>query len=167
MSRKEIAETLRTLKVEDVFTVFTNPTTVREDTLIIQVLEMLVKDPLTHVVYVVDAAGKLKGVIGDTEVLRWLSFQAAEGRAPKGLEYFDRTVDTMIFALGTQARHFMSISKTLKPKDVLVDALNTMLASGQEELPVVDENNVVIGDLSCLEVIYGMLKTLESKKFKP
>lgn len=166
MSKKEIAEALRNLKIEDVSGVFTNPTVVREETPIIQVLEMLVKDPLTHVVYVVDGTGKLKGVIGDKEVLQWLAFQA-EGKVPKGLSYFDKTVDTLIFAMGTQARHFMGPSKAVKTKDNLVNALDTMLASGQEELPVVDNNNVVIGDLSCLEVIYGMLKTIQGRSPMP
>ena len=162
-----IAEALRTIKVEDVFMIMTNPTTVPENTPITQVLEMLVKDPLTRVVYVVDETRKLKGVIGDKEVLQWLSFQASEGKVSRESGYFERTIDTLIFAMGTQAKHFMSLSKTVKSRDSLVNALDIMLSSGQEELPVVDENNVLVGDLSCLEVIYGMLKVLEGKSPKP
>lgn len=121
-----------------------NATIVRENDSIEKVIDSMLADKKSRSVYVTDKKGSLVGIIPVKEALDFLAPQFVEGK-------FELTKD--IFA--HKARHLMRVPLSVALDTPLEKALELLIESGFEELPVIEKGKIV-GDLNCLEVIEAL-----------
>ena len=124
-----------------------------EDATIEKVVQVILKDPKTRCVYTIDKQGKLTGIITLTTLAKY----ALSSAVPHPLWNF-RTIDFV-------ADHLAGTIKTepvsIHDNDDLESAFQTMFNHDLEELPVVDDEGKVIGNLDMLELL---TTTLEQEK---
>ncbi len=133
------------MKVLDCYKKITkNAPIVGENDSIEKVIDAMLADKKSRSVYVVDSKGELSGIIVVKEALDFLAPRFFGGQSAKlrGL-------------LATRARHIMKAPVFVSPKTPLEEALELLIESRLEELPVI-ENGKIVGDLNCLEVIDAM-----------
>ena len=124
-----------------------------EDATIEKVVQVILKDPKTRCVYTIDKEGKLTGIITLTTLAKY----ALRSSVPHPLWNF-RTIDFV-------ADHLAGTIKTepifVHDRDDLETAFQKMFNHDLEELPVIDENGKVIGNLDMLELL---TTTLQERK---
>jgi len=112
-----------------------------------EVVDRVLGDPRTRSAYVVDGQRKLIGMIGLTQMLK-----AIQG----SLSLFDRgRQQTRIkrAPLPFSVEDYMVKPVTVTEDDKLLNALEKMIKHGLEDLPVVDENGVLAGELNGFEIL--------------
>ncbi|NPA74824.1 MAG: CBS domain-containing protein [Euryarchaeota archaeon] len=135
------------LRVGDVRTLITKKaTTVSEDAPVSEVARKLIEDPKTHTVYVIDSSERLVGIIPLTEILQYLYYEDIP------VEFITYSFPLM-YSKDVRARDIMLPPICVKDSDTLTDAFRTMFENKLMELPVVDSDMHVIGDLNGLELI--------------
>ena len=109
------------------------------------IIEIISKNPASRSVYVVDDEGKLVGIISVKEVLTIL-----------GARYLQKRGVTVVHEiLAKTAADIMRDAEFVSPDDDLEHALKVAVVHNLEDLAVV-ENNRVIGNLDCFELIEGI-----------
>lgn len=134
--------------VRDAFRlVVTEPIIVTSDMNLREVLEQVLEDPRTRSAYVVDDKHRLKGMIALKQMLEAIAGSLAlfepGGRPSKG--------GRASVPFSVEECMFMPV--TVAEDDRLIEALTKMMANGQEDLPVVDEDDVLIGELNGFEIL--------------
>ncbi|WP_368505127.1 CBS domain-containing protein [Alkalihalophilus sp. As8PL] len=114
--------------------------------------KMTKAEPVNRSIYVVDESNKLLGIITLKELLKVL---AVRGGISSG-EIPTRGKLLCYISANTTAKDIMRPPTSVKTTDSLEKALEIFVSHGLEELPVVDENNVVIGDLDAYELLGEM-----------
>ena len=121
-----------------------------EEVSIEKVVQVILRDPKTRCVYTIDEKGKLTGIITVTTLAKYALCSAV----PHPLWNF-RTIDFV-------AEHLAGTISTdpvfVHDEDNLETAFQTMFNHDLEELPVVDDNGKVIGNLDMLELLTTVLK---------
>jgi len=127
--------------------VVTNPIVVTKDMHLHEVIDRILSDPRTRSAYVVDEKRRLIGMIGLKQML-----SAIEG----SLSLSQKNGD----AAGHRARNVPSLAEdcisepvTICEDDQLSTALKRMLRHNLEDLPVVDQDGVLIGELNGFEIL--------------
>jgi len=133
--------------VKEVHKLLTKPSLVNENASLKEVVESITEDPKTRAVYVIDDDKKLKGIIVLKAVLKsaflesipepYLSFSSLMSVRPKIKE----------------ARDMMVPPIYVKERNTIKDAFILMMQNDLEEIPVVDDDLKVIGDLNMLEIL--------------
>lgn len=155
----ERVERLRLEKVQDVsHLVASKPATVPEDAPIEKVLDEFVSDPKRRIVCVVDSERKLVGVISLMELLIYIGVHA--GEAVESFAHLTPYEAGLRYMMGSQAKHVMKEAISVKSNDRLLDALNIMEQTGLEELPVVNDQGIIVGEIHGLEILIETLKLL-------
>jgi len=155
----EGVERLRLEKVRDIFRlIVSKPAVVPEDARIEEVLNEFVNDPRRRIVCVVDSEQKLVGLISLTELLIYIGVHA--GEAVKSFTHLTPYEAGLRYMMGNQAKHVMREAISVKSDDKLLDALNMMERTGLEELPVVNDEGMIIGEIHGLEILIETLKLL-------
>ncbi len=140
-------------RVKDIMELITREAPiVHENSPLLNVLEEMVKDPKTQSVYVVDKDGKLCGIITMSIALQYLYYPYIP---PEYLE-FDISVVEGVNAL---ARDVMLPPIYVREEDSLKDAFQKMFEYHLQEIPVVDNDLHVVGDLHGMELIQGWLES--------
>lgn len=143
------------MKVKEIHrTITIEPPIVYEDDSIEKVVEVLLKDPRSRSVYVVNRKDELTGIIPTSVILKTTHILKGKKTVSK-----EDTYDALKISKAKVAKDIMLPPTYVFEDEDIVDALEAMVSEKIEELPVVDKNKRVIGDLNCLEVI----KTLWSK----
>ena len=139
------------MKVKDVMNIVTQGATiVEEDSSIREVAKKLIEDPKTTTLYVVNKNKKLIGIVTIGTLLRYLY---PEDIPPEYLEF-----DISIFqAKNLQAKDIMAPSIFIKKEESVGEAFRKMFEYKIWELPVVDDDMHVIGDINGLELIHAWL----------
>jgi len=109
------------------------------------VIGRIVEDPRTRSAYVVDSRQRLLGMIGLKQMLTAVERSLAvfdKGRAAKRIAPPPFSVEDYMF-----------MPVTVSPDDRLISALKKMIEHDFEDLPVVDENGYLIGELNGFEVL--------------
>ena len=137
------------MKVKQIHKIYTiEPPLVYEDTPLKEVIEVLLKDPKSRSIYVVNKEKKLKGVISTNILLKTTHFL-------KGKRTL-RKEDALNAYKISSAKVAIDISHppifVFEDTDIL-KALEIMIEENVQEIPVVDSKKVVIGDLNCLEIL--------------
>jgi len=136
---------MKKIKVKKVRRLITiKPTLVRENATLHQVAKDLISDPKTRAVYVVDEERRLKGIITLESIMKYAF------RHHLGVESIHPPVK---FLTAERAEEIMIPPVYAKEEDTLEETLGKMLRHELEELPVVDEDLKVIGDLNMLEIL--------------
>lgn len=118
---------------------------VKIDTSIEDIIEIVSGDTASRSVYVIDEEEKLVGIISVKEILNIL-----------GAKYLrKRSVVLAHGILAQTAADIMRDAESVSPDDDLDEALKKSVLHGIEDLPVV-ENDKIIGNLDCFELIKGI-----------
>jgi CBS domain-containing protein/predicted transcriptional regulator len=136
--------------VRDAFRlIVTEPIIVTREMGLREVVEKVLQDPRTRSAYVVDSKHRVVGMIALREML-----EAIEGslslfenvRPPTRLRQRRKSIPFSV-------EEHMFKPVTVAEDDRLMDALGKMIEHGQEDLPVVDEDGVLIGELNGFEIL--------------
>jgi CBS domain-containing protein len=141
---KKFIETL----VGDVYEqIVKKPSVVRRDSKIKEVIESMLQNPLSRKVYVVDADGKLLGMVNTETVLRLIGYRVGV-RELGGLSFYRFMRDMFKEEVSTLIAPTRSVTRDTK----LTEALDTMIREHVNDLPVVDADGRLIGELVSLEL---------------
>lgn len=134
------------MKVRDCFTTVTPEVDlVSGDARIEDVIRIISKNPASRSVYVVDADGKLAGIISVKDVLNII-----------GAKYLQKgSIAALREIMATSAADIMRDAEWVGPDDDLEQALKVAVMHNMEDIPVV-ENEKVVGNLDCFELIKGI-----------
>jgi CBS domain-containing protein len=125
-------------------------TTVNEDESIGSIARKIVEDPKTQTVYVVNKKNELVGIIPVNEILQYLYYEDIP------VEFITYSFP-LSYGNEVCARDMMMPPTYVKDNESLSDAFRVMFEHKLMELPVVDENMHVIGDLNAMELIEAWL----------
>ena len=109
------------------------------------VIERLSQDSSTRAVFVTDKNFHLLGVISVREIFAVIGTKYMQDRGPSIAREL----------MATKARDIMGPPFFVQPQDDLQKALKYAVQDEHYDIPVV-ENNVLVGNLNCLEIIDGL-----------
>jgi CBS domain-containing protein len=130
---------------------------IQEDEPIYEAVKKIASSKRSKIACVVDKGGKLKGLLTPRDVLEELEvrkFGGIRGRFFAGPE-------VLHLLTSKYAKDIMSAPVSVHVNDRVGDAINTMLDHGFYELPVVDDDMKVIGEISYFDII---ISSAESQK---
>ena len=128
---------------------------VEVDTTVEDIIDIISRNPASRAVYVVDEEEKLVGIISVREILNIL-----------GAKYLrKRSIMVAHGILAKTAADIMRDAECVSPDDDLEDALKVSVIHNLDDLPVV-ENDRVIGDLDCFELIKGITEQHKMEREK-
>lgn len=136
--------------VRDAFRlIVTEPIIVTKGMGLREVVERVLADPRTRSAYVVDSKNRVIGMIALKEML-----EAIEG----SLSLFERVrpparLKPRRKSIPFSVEEHMFTPVTVTEDDRLIDALGKMIEHGQEDLPVVDDGGILIGELNGFEIL--------------
>jgi CBS domain-containing protein len=128
--------------------------TVPENMAIFEAVKKIADRIRGKIACVVDKEGKLKGLLTPRDILEALEvrkFGGVRGRFFAGPE-------VLHFLTSKYARDIMSAPVSVHVNDGVEDAINTMLDHGFYELPVVDKDMKVIGEISYFDILINSLE---------
>jgi CBS domain-containing protein len=145
---ERIADELSYRYVRDAYRlIVTNPIIVTKGMALHEVVDRVLADPRTRSAYVVDEKGRLVGAIGLTQMLA--AIQGSLSLFEKGRQQ----TRTKKVPLPFSVEEYMVRPVTVTEDDRLLSALEKMMKHGLEDLPVVDDNNALIGELNGFEIL--------------
>ena len=150
---------VETVKIKDMrmlvspYSVFVNKHETLDD-----IAKMFIADPSLKSVYVVDDKQQLVGSI----TLRKLIKHEFMNLIPTSFEYFD----ALEFIGSKSAEDIMIAPFFIKDDDTLKTAFIKMYENDLEELPVVDDNLHLIGNLNLIELLTILIEKKEQKANK-
>jgi CBS domain-containing protein/predicted transcriptional regulator len=112
-----------------------------------EVVDRVLADPRTRSAYVLDGRRRLLGMIGLTEML-----SAIQG----SLSLFDKVKaqpKTKDARMQFSVEEYMTKPVAVTEDDRLLLALEKMMKYGLEDLPVIDEDNILVGELNGFEIL--------------
>jgi len=124
----------------------TTPSLVREDATLRQIAELLINDPATREVYLVDEEKRLFGVITLRRLARFVFTHDVPDPSS--------ATDLLDLVSARNARD-LAIERGIfvGEDDSVGHLLDVMFRNDVDEIPVVDEANVVVGNIGMLELI--------------
>ena len=139
-------------KVGDIYQLLTcQAKTVSENSSKQEVIEvMLSGSPMARAVYVVDDVGKLKGIITLGHIMKGLAVQQGLATRDNNFKSPYKLLQYSPFGL---AKDIISPPVYVTKETNLQEALEKMVFQRINELPVVDEAGMVIGDLNAFELL--------------
>jgi len=120
-----------------------------------EVVVRIAEDRETMVACVVDEAGRLKGLITPRELLR-----EVEVREFGVTRYRFFGAELLHLLTSRYAKDIMSPPISVKPDDSVDKAITTMLDNRFYEVPVVDAEGKVIGEINYFGIIVGSVEAL-------
>lgn len=111
---------------------------------------MLSGSPMSRAVYVVDETGHLKGIITLNSIMKGIAVQ--QGLNPGDMDFTSPFKLLRYLPSGT-VKDIMRPPLLLTKNTKLQEALEIMVSERIDELPVVDEDGKVIGDLNAFELL--------------
>jgi CBS domain-containing protein len=143
-TEKRFSETL----VGDVFDqIVKRPTTVTGESTINDVIEGMLGNPVSRKVYVVDEQEKLLGMVNTDTVLRLIGYRTGV-RELGAMSFYRFLRDMFKEKVGT----IMCPTRSVTKDDDLKKALEIMIKDHVNDLPVVDLEGRIIGELVSLEL---------------
>ena len=144
----EMKKSFSDLVVEDVFELIVkDPTTIDSGSKIRQVFDEFLKNPVSRKVYVVNEEGKLMGAVTTETLLRLLGYRV-------GVREFANWSlwRLMRDMLKEGVEGVIDKVPTVKRTDKLTKALKIMVEDHFTDLPVVDEEGKLVGELNSYEI---------------
>ncbi len=128
-----------------------------EEDLIYQAVEKIAADRETLIACVVDSDGKLKGIITPREVLKTVEVREFETvRYP-----FFEGAEILGLLTSKYAKDMMSAPISVREDDEVEKAINIMLDAGFYEVPVVDKEGRVLGEINYFAIIISSIEYLK------
>ncbi|MEM2901092.1 MAG: CBS domain-containing protein [Thermoplasmata archaeon] len=155
MSAKMVKEEL----VGDVFErIVTTPAKVSRGQTLKEAVEAILKVPITRKVYVVDSTGKLEGVIKVETILRHAGYRM--GVRKSGIASYFKMLSEVF---KDKVEDIMEKPITVTKKDTIARATKLMVENHLNDLSVVDENGILIGEINSMEILSASIKLFEDK----
>jgi CBS domain-containing protein len=130
-----------------------------EEDLVYQAVEKIAADRETMLACVVDKDGKLKGIITPREVLK-----TVEVREFETIRYpFFEGAEILGLLTSKYAKDMMSAPISVREDDEVEKAIDIMLDYGFFEVPVVDEEERVLGEINYFNIIIGAIDYLKQE----
>lgn len=150
---------MRLIRVDDISNLISKKTTtVRKNATVFEIAEAMIEDPKTRTVYVVDKKNRLKGLIPVIYFVKVIFHEYVPDeylyfKVMKPIEFdMIQSMDTI------EASDIMLSPIFVKSDESLKTAFQRMFSSGLKEVPVVNDDMEVIGDLNILEMIEAWLE---------
>lgn len=157
---ERVADELSFRYVRDAYRlIVTEPIVVTKTMGLYEVVDRVLADPRTRSAYVVDEKRRLVGMIGLTQMLA-----AIQG----SLSLFDKgrtQPRNKRVPLPFSVEEYMIKPVTVSEDDRLLNALEKMMKNGLEDLPVVDENGTLIGELNGFEILLLGSEVMRRQRF--
>ena len=150
---------LKNLHVKDIMNLrVSEPATAGPDDSIDFLLARIVEDPKTRHVYVVDDDERLIGSVRLNNIIEYLfpytTLEEQDGRS---------AIHFLYIRGANRVKEIMNLYPVCVEKETpLIDMIRIMTKEKVNELPVVDHDKRIIGEVNVLEVIIGYLKTKKS-----
>jgi len=131
---------------------------VSEDAMIYEAVKKIASRKRGKIACVVDKEGKIKGLLTPSNILKMLEvsrFGGVRDRLFAGPE-------VLHFLTSKYAKDIMSGPVSVHVNDGVEEAINTMLDHGFYELPVVDENMKVVGEIGFFDILSDSLENQET-----
>jgi len=145
---ERMADELSFRYVRDAFRlVVTDPIIVNPRMILNEVVDRVLADPRTRSAYVVDDNRRLLGMIGLNQMLKAIE---------SSLSLFDKdrpVVRSKRGVLPFSVEEYMVKPVTVYQDDKLITALRKMIDNSMEDLPVVDDDGVLLGELNGFEIL--------------
>lgn len=143
------------LLVGDVFrSMVVKPSVLGVDATIKEVINEMLENPIARKVYIVDGEGKLMGTVTTETVLRLIGYRV--GVRETGVLPFIRFLRDV---LKEKAADVMTESICVRHTTPLEEAFSKMLEHHLNDLPVVDDEGMLIGELNTLQ-LFSMARSL-------
>ncbi|MBC7108176.1 MAG: CBS domain-containing protein [Methanomassiliicoccales archaeon] len=123
------------------------PSTVKSSAKIRDAIEEMLQNPVSRKVYVVDDDGKLIGTVTTETILRLLGYRV--GVRESGAISFYRFLRD---ALKEDVMSVMQKSTAVKKETKLTEVLQLMIENHLNDLPVIDDQGRLIGEVISLEL---------------
>ena len=145
MSEKDI----RDLKVGEAYeTMVGKPAAVGEEAILKDAVDAMTQNLISRKVYVVDGEGKLKGVVTIETLLKQVGYKVGVREA--GVVSFFKFLSGVFKENVTE---FMEKPVTITNDHKVLDGLKKMVEYHLNDLPVVDDEGRIIGELNSLEIL--------------
>jgi CBS domain-containing protein len=145
---ERMADELSFRYVKDAYRlIVTDPIIVTKGMGLHEVVDKVLADPRTRSAYVVDDKRRIVGMIGLTEMLG--AIQGSLSLFEKGKPQSRPKKAPLPFSV----EEYVVKAITVNEDDRLLTALDKMIKNGLEDMPVVDENNVLVGELNGFEIL--------------
>jgi CBS domain-containing protein len=148
MPEKESKKDFRDLRVEDIIEIVSKPASVKEDAILKDAVEAITQESHSRKVYVVDSNGKLNGVITIETLLRQVGYKV--GVRETGVISFFKFVSGI---LKDNVMEFTEKPATITKRYKVLDAMRMMVEHHLNDLPIIDEEDRLIGELNSLEIL--------------
>jgi CBS domain-containing protein len=148
---------IRDVKVKDVYEIMVGkPALVYEDAILKDAVEAMTVNHVSRKVYVIDSEGKLLGMISLETLLKQVGYRV--GVRETGVMSFLKFV-TGIFK--ENVTEFMQTPVTITNDHKVLDALQKMVEYHLNDLPVIDEDGKIVGELNSLEILVQAKKIFD------
>ncbi|ACR80287.1 MULTISPECIES: CBS domain-containing protein [Kosmotoga] len=138
--------------VKDIFNSITlDAPIVKENAAIQDIVKALLDHPLARTVYVVDDNEKIVGMIPVLYLLKISGYEFYGIIQPGSL--FAKTIEIIT---GKKAKDIMFDPITVTEETTLDEALRYMIENEVQEIPVIDKNGNILGDLNSLEILKAL-----------
>ena len=145
--------------VDDVFdSLVVKPSQVSTGTTIAPIIDQMLANPLSRKVYVTDAGGVYLGTVSTETVLRLMGYRLGV-REYGSLSFLRFLMDT----LKETAEDVMVKGRTVTRDTKLSSAMKIMIEDHLNDLPVLDKEGRLVGELSSLELFLAGKKVFEAK----
>ncbi|MFN3622018.1 MAG: CBS domain-containing protein [Nitrososphaerales archaeon] len=126
---------------------------VKEDENFTNIVKKFVEEPYIRGLFVIDKSGRYVGFIKRESILQWAKVKLGD---VSGLEeyIFKFSKD----AIAKQLIYPHSEKATISPEDDAVKCLRLMLSYDLTDIPVVDKNGKILGDVTIPELIAKVLE---------
>ena len=142
---------------------------VREDEAIETAIRQFVKQPDVHTLFIVDDHQKLKGMVKLHYILNWVKLKLGmdiSNHTNMRLGGTSQAFEIMKLCQSQTIGDIISPAVSVKEDDTLQDALHIMVHEQLVELPVVDKNEKLIGEVKLTQLLSKMLEqTSDSEPF--
>ncbi len=141
-------KTFRDTLVGDVYELIVKrPTTVARDAKISAIIEGMLENTVSRKVYVIDDGGMLLGMVNTDTILRLIGYRTGV-RDTGALSFYRFLRDTLKEDIADLVTPTRSVTKDHR----LVEALEIMIKDHVNDIPVVDAEGRLIGELVSLEL---------------
>lgn len=135
-------------KIEDVFDdMVVQPAVVQKGAKIREIIDLMSANPLSRKAYVIDADGKLLGMINTETLLRLVGYRVGV-RKSGGVSFYQFLRDSLKEEIDDITTSVIPIRKDT----MLTDAIELMVKQHLNDLPVIDGDGKLIGELISLNI---------------
>ncbi len=143
---------MKNLKVKEVYHYLTKTAPVlKSGSSIKEVISLLLRDPFSRSVYIIDDNEFLVGIISTLQLMKLTHLLKGHKTMQKNDIY-----NAVKISKARVAGDIMHPPVYVYETDIVFDILDKMIHEDFQELPVVNKDKKVIGDLNCLEIIQGL-----------